>query len=193
MSRTTATIARNRQLLAAAVAFALVSVFVLQTSDAAFTATVDNTGNEFSTGTISLTTEVSVPMFGDVTATPAALANGLNLKPGDVTGACIEITYTDSLANTDLTEVELTVNLTDPAEDLADDLTVELSVADDCTAPSSYSSPVALPNLPSNTDWVPAASGESRGFHFLVTVGEDAPQGESVGGIDLTWSVSTTS
>ncbi len=32
MSRTTATIARNRQLLAAAVAFALVSVFVLQTS-----------------------------------------------------------------------------------------------------------------------------------------------------------------
>ena len=193
MSRTTATIARNRQLLAAAVAFALVSVFVLQTSDAAFKAEFTNADNEFSTGTIELEGDHTAPLFGDRTATPAAVANGLDLKPGDVTEACIEITYTDSLENTVLTEVELTSNLDDPAGNLADDLEVELSVDADCDATPTYTSPVALPQLPSSTGWVPDASGEKRGFHFRVTVGDDAEQGASVDEIDLTWSVSTTS
>jgi len=190
MSRTTATIARNRQLLAAAIAFALVSVFVLQTSDAAFTAQADNTGNEFSTGTISLSADFDTTLFGQE---GVARANGLNLKPGDVTEACIEITYTDSLDSTELTEVELAVNLDDPADNLADDLDVELSVAADCSVASTYAPAVALPSLPSSTGWVPVASGEKRGFHFRVTVGDDAEQGASVDEIDLTWSVSTTS
>ena len=190
MSRTTAAIARNRQLLAAAVAFALVSVFVLQTSDAAFTATVDNTGNEFSTGTISLGANHTVPMFGP----SPALQDATGLKPGDFVEECILITYSDTLQDTELTEVTLTTAI-DAGVSLAAHLDVELAVTDDCApaAESVYRAPAALTSLPTATGWTPTASGEAQGFHFRVTVADSAPVGATASGIDFTWSVSTTS
>ena len=190
MSRTTATIARNRQLLAAAIAFALVSVFVLQTSDAAFTAQADNTGNQFSTGTISLSADYSVPMFG-----PApALTNATGLKPGDVVEECILITYSDTLQDTELTEVTLATAIA-AAGGLAAHLDVEVAVTGNCdsAAESAYRAPAALTSLPTATGWTPTASGEAQGFHFRVTVADSAPVGATASGIDFTWSVSTTS
>jgi hypothetical protein len=191
MSRTAPALARHRHLLAAAAAFAVASVVVLQASDAAFTADFTNEANEFSTGTIDLDGDYTAPLFGDTGA--GALANGLGLKPGDVTEACILITYTDTLTDTALTPVELAVGITDDADDLARHLQVAVAVEDDCGASPTYAGPTALRDVPSATGWTPDASGESRGFHFQVTVGADAPQGATASGIDLTWSVSTTS
>jgi len=184
---------RTRQVLAAIVAFALVSVFVIRTSDAAFTATAVNTGNEFSTGTISLDADYEVPMFGNTEGDPAALNDATGLKPGDVVEACILITYDDTLQDTELTEVALS---TDIAEEggLADDLDVELAVTADCAeAVEDYAAPVALNALPTATGWTPGSAGDSQGFHFRVTVADTALQGASASGIDFTWSVSTAS
>jgi hypothetical protein len=181
---------RTRQMLAAIVAFALVSVFVIRTSDAAFNATADNTGNEFSTGTISLDANHEVPMFG-----PApALTDATGLKPGDVVEECILITYTDTLQTRNLDEVTLSTAIESPGG-LAPQLDVELAVTADCgpVADADYRAPVALPALPTETGWTPGASGEARGFHFRVTVADSAPEGATASGIDFTWSVSTTS
>lgn len=191
MSTFTPSLVRHRHLLAAAAAFALASVFVLQASDAAFTTEFTNEDNEFSTGSIDLDGNHTAPLFGDTSA--GAIANGLGLKPGDTTEACILITYTDTLTDTALTPVELTVGMTDDADDLARHLQVEVAVEDDCGTTPTYASPTALRDVPTGTGWTPAASGEARGFHFQVTVGADAPEGATASGIDLTWSVSTTS
>ncbi len=184
--------ARTRQVLAAIVAFALVSVFVIRTSDAAFTATTENTGNEFSTGTISLDANHEVPMFGG--GNPDSVIEATRLKPGDVVEACTLITYEDDLQVTDLTEVTLTTAIAIPGG-LADDLDVELAVTDDCgtLADDDYREPVALTELPTTTGWTPAADGDDQGFHFRVTVADTAPDGATASGIDFTWSVSTTS
>ncbi len=62
--------ARSRQVLAAIVAFALVSVFVIRTSDAAFTAETANADNEFSTASIGLET---APPPGRMGSRPSTL------------------------------------------------------------------------------------------------------------------------
>ena len=189
MSRTTATIARNRQLVAAAIAFALVSVFVLQASDAAFNAQAQNTGNQFSTGTISLSANHTVAMFGP----SPALNDAIGLKPGDVVEECILITYNDDLQDTLLTEVTLTTAIA-AGGGLAEHLNVELAVTDDCdpAGDGDYRAPAPLTGLPTTTGWTPEADEDDQGFHFRVTVADSAPVGATASGIDFTWSVSTT-
>jgi hypothetical protein len=181
---------RNRQLLAAIVAFALVSAFVIRTSDAAFNATASNTGNEFSTGTITLEANHSVPMFGD--GDPASIIDATGLKPGDVVEACTEIEYIDTLQNTNLEAVTLASVVGTPGG-LADHLGVELARTDDClTAPDAgaYGS-FTLGEEAAPTGWTPSGTGDTQGFHFRVTVADTAPQGASASGIDFTWSVTT--
>ncbi|MFO7962176.1 MAG: hypothetical protein R6U94_14655, partial [Nitriliruptoraceae bacterium] len=166
---------RTRQVLAAIVAFSLVSVFVIRTSDAAFTATAENTGNEFSTGTISLDADHEVPMFGD--GPDASVIDATGLKPGDVVEACTLITYEDTLQDTELTAVTLSTAIATTGG-LADDLAVELAVTADCdSAPfdDDYAASVALDSLPTTTGWTPVGTDESRGFHFRVTVADSAP------------------
>jgi len=181
---------RTRQLLAAIVAFALVSVFVIRTSDAAFTASTSNEDNLFATGEISLGSNPTVPMFGD--GPPVSATDATGLKPGDVVEACILITYTDTLQDTNLTEV--TLETAGAAGVLAEALNVELAVTANCAAPAEedFRDPLALNDLPTTTGWTPENSGDFQGFHFRVTVGDSAPEGATASGIDFTWSVSTT-
>ncbi len=180
--------ARTRQVIAAIVAFALVSVFVIRTSDAAFTAETTNENNRFSTGEITLAANYEQPMFGGDEARTFALG----LKPGDVVEECIEITYSDTLESTALDEVEFGVTVPAIAETLADHLSVESARTDTCTeGEPTYTASSDLADLPTSTGWTPEASPETQAFHFRVTVGPDAPQGRTAAGINLTWSVST--
>ena len=66
---------------------ALVAVFTVQTSLAAFSDTTENTGNAFSAGTVVLTDNDS----------DAAMFSVLNMKPGVSTVGCIEVTYSGTL------------------------------------------------------------------------------------------------
>ncbi|OFW62570.1 MAG: hypothetical protein A2135_00100 [Actinobacteria bacterium RBG_16_67_15] len=82
------TILANRVRLAAAVlAVALVAVFTVRTSLAAFSDTTANEGNAFSAGTVVLTDNDSDTEMFSVS----------NLKPGDSNVGCIEVTYSGSL------------------------------------------------------------------------------------------------
>ena len=200
MSRTTA-MTRNRQLLAAIVAFALVSVFVIRTSDAAFTVTTDNKDNLFTTGQLSLVTDLNgVPLFGDTDegAVLTAANNAINLAQGDVVTGCIEITY-EGTFDGQLTQVSLAVDGVDEADELADYLDVDIELVDDCSAEAgaSFASDTlsALAGGTFNTGWTPSGDEDSQVYRFTVEVtGEDnAAMNLTAEGVNLTWSVSTTS
>jgi len=75
------------RLAAAVLSVGLVAVFTVQSSLAAFSATTANEGNAFSAGTVVLTDNDS----------DAAMFSASNLKPGDNTVGCIEVTYSGSL------------------------------------------------------------------------------------------------
>ena len=192
MSRTTATIARNRQLLAAAIAFALVSVFVLQASDAAFTVQDQNENNLFMTGELRLEADLEHPMFGD-SALGTVQTDAVNLARGDVREACIEIIYTGSFGGEDeLTQVQLAVDGGAGANDLVDHLEFEMAQTAACSENPDYVAVGGLTDLAGPTGWTPEAGEETRAFHFRATVQDSAPMNATAGDIDLTWSVSTT-
>jgi hypothetical protein len=190
--------ARSRQVIAAIVAFALVSVFVIRTSDAAFTDEAENFNNEFSTGAISLDEEFSTPLFGDADDGDA-LFHAMNLVPNEVVDGCIEIDYQGSVDPDNLTEVDLSIAV-GGGNGLENDLAVAIEIADNCTAAAIASaSGLATNNLVDldeqtiSTSWAPTSDAEVRGFNFVVTVGSDAPMNGEVDGVDLTWSITTTS
>ena len=78
---------RRVRIASAVLGVALVAVFTVQTSLAAFSDTTDNTGNAFDAGTVVLTDADS----------GAAMFTATNLKPGDTEVGCIEVTYSGSL------------------------------------------------------------------------------------------------
>jgi hypothetical protein len=78
---------RMTQVMAALLSLALVAVLVLRVSDAAFSATTENTGSQWTAGDVALTDDDSDnAMF--------AIAN---MKPGDTETQCIAVTYSGSL------------------------------------------------------------------------------------------------
>jgi hypothetical protein len=76
-------------LIAGGVALAMVVALVVRTSQAAFTADVDNPNNTFSAATISLSANYSTPMF-----------ELEDLVPGETHTRCIEITYAGPVSAT---------------------------------------------------------------------------------------------
>src|SRR3712207_1276823 len=80
---------RGALTVAAPVALIASAALVWQASNAAFTATTDNTGNNFSSG--------SVALGDDDSAT--ALLTPSNLKPGSTNAECIKVSYTGTLAS----------------------------------------------------------------------------------------------
>ena len=86
---------------------------------------------------------------------------------------------------------------------LAEQLEVVIDRVDDCTARNFASSVVTdrlaeLAGAKNSTDWTPAEDGEVQSFLFTVTVGDSLDDnavgmGDTVTGVDLIWSVTTTS
>ena len=76
------------RLAALTVSVVVASVFTLNASRAAFTATTSNTGNSWSAGTVVLTDDDASAVMFNVT----------NMKPGDTNTKCIKVDYTGSLA-----------------------------------------------------------------------------------------------
>lgn len=70
------------------VSVVVASVFTLNASRAAFTATTSNTGNSWSAGTVVLTDDDASAVMFNVT----------NMKPGDTNTKCIKVDYNGSLA-----------------------------------------------------------------------------------------------
>ena len=196
----------TRKVLAAIVAFLLVSLAIIRTSEAAFTAETTNPDNEFATAFIDLETEDERPLFGDTAGTPAALFDGLGLVPNQQIEGCLDVDYTGD-DNLDALNIENVVfDVTGATDDLAGELTVTVDRLDSCTGGTSQGTivnAVALDSISNvDTGWEPAGATDSRGFRFTIDVGvagdPDNPgdggvlPGMTAEGIDLTWSVATT-
>ena len=76
------------RLVALTVSVVVASVFTLNASRAAFTATTSNTGNSWSAGTVVLSDDDALAVMFNVT----------NMKPGDTNTKCIKVDYNGSLA-----------------------------------------------------------------------------------------------
>lgn len=171
----------TRKVLAGIIALLFVSLAIVRTSDAAFSAQTTNEGNQFATGNIDLGGSTTSPLF-----------NETNLIPGDVLESCIEITYTGSVGSDDLAEVDLTADTGDDTGGLLAHLDVAAATTDECTDTPGYGTGGSLTAVGGATGWIPDTPSETQAFHFQVTVGENAPQGATANGIDLTWSLETT-
>jgi hypothetical protein len=75
------------QVMAALLSLAVVAVVVLRVSDAAFSAATENTGNQWTSGDVSLTD-------GDPDTAMSAVTT---MKPGGTDTGCIAVTYSGSL------------------------------------------------------------------------------------------------
>lgn len=171
----------SRKVLAGIVALLLVSLAIVRTSDAAFSAQTTNEGSQFATGNIDLDTQTTSPLFTE-----------FDLIPGDVRESCIEITYTGSVGADDLAEVELAVATGDDAGGLLDELDVATDLTNSCVDAPTYVAAGKLMAVAGATGWTPDTPGETQAFHFQVTVGGGAPQDATVDEIDLTWSLETS-
>jgi hypothetical protein len=195
----------TRRVLAALLAFALVSILVLRTSDAAFTAGDSNEDNLFRTATIDLDVLATVPLFGD--DTNDALVDATDLIPGSEVTGCLEVEFIDTAGvaagNLDPVELALGWGGTGSAA-LAGWLDVEVAVHSGCessTAGAGSGVTVGNPSGsvspgfgPQPTTWTPSGDGDKVGYVFTVTVNpeaNDTVQGVSVEDVDLIWSVST--
>lgn len=186
-----------RTLLPALLALALVSLLVLRTSSAAFTADTDNTGNEFATGQIALADDAATALF---------TVDGL--VPGDSHTRCITVTYTGSLDAADLDQVRLYAAgpTSDPAA-LADALRITIEDGTDATdaactgftlggtllATTALSSFTALTDHASGVGtWAPATTGASRSYRITVALPADAGdgvQGAALSGLSFVWEL----
>jgi hypothetical protein len=184
----------NRRALAALLALALVSVLVIRTSNAAFTAQTENTGNAFATATIGLDTDLTQPLFGGAGAVVEATA----LVPGSVVSGCITIDFSDTsgqLTDADLTAVELQI---DGASGLlANALAVDVEVEEDgCGGAVLGTLSGSLAGFGSQpTAWTPSGDGDEAGYRFTVTLPTGAGNtlmGTSVEDVTLRWSVATS-
>lgn len=184
------------QIGAAIASLLLVSLLVLRVSSAAFSAQTDNPGNSWATGQISLTDD-------DGGGVASAMFDVTNMVPGDSVTKCITVTYTGAA---DPSAVKLYTAITDGG--LGDHLDVTIAEGDgggyaDCTgfsATATLKNAVTLNSLAAHADygtgtgtWDPTATGQSKTYRFVVTLGSDTP--DSVQGADaqatFTWETTT--
>lgn len=183
-------------LIAAVVGLALVAALISRTSEAAFTATTDNTGNTFTAGTVTLTDNDA----------GAALFTPANLSPGDTQTACIEVTYTGSITTVGAVKL-YSGGYTDATGSLSTylDVTVEEGTAGSTCAAFTTGSTIltatALATFDTNTNagyasglgaWTPTSTNEMRPYRFTVTLDAATPdteQGSSTTGVTFVWEV----
>lgn len=187
----------TRVWLPALLGLALVSVLVLRTSSAAFTATTDNPGNEFATGQIALDDDAV-----------GALFEVAGLTPGDDETRCITVTYTGTVASGSLGAVKLyAAGPTSDPDALAAALRVSVEEgtgASDAACTGFVAGPTIQATTPLSTfvatttyedgvgAWVPATSGEERSYRITVGLpadAADATQGRSLQGLTFVWEL----
>ncbi len=190
-------------IVAGLVGLALVTALVTRASNAAFSATTDNTGNSFSAGTLTLTDDDST----------TAMFSVAGMEPGDTQIECIQVTYTGTIGSPGAVKLYsggLTdVPGSDPASDgLSDNLNVTVEegtggTSVSCAGFSSASTIVPTTTLASldttYTDyatgagaWTPTGSPENRSYRFTVELDAATPnaeQGASTNSVAFVWEV----
>lgn len=193
--------ASKRVLLPATLALALVTMLVLRTSSAAFTATTEEPGNAFETGAIALTDDGQVSAMFDVTG----------MLPGDTETRCVNVTYTGDVAPADLAAVKVFAGGAQVDTDgLAAELDLQIregsgaAVSPSCAgfvaASTSYATAAFSTFLAATTyaagwgTWTPSGSPETRSYEIAVTLPADAPdttQGDTLSDVEFVWELRT--
>ncbi len=190
--------------LAALLGLALVAAMITRTSQAAFSATTDNTGNYFNGGTVTLTDD-----DGGVSALFAVDA----MEPGDTVTGCIQVSYDGTITTPSAVKVYgagyTNVAGADAASvGLSDHLVVTIeegtgAVFNDCSAFTSTATVLAATDLTSfntaNADyatgvgsWTPTATGETRAYRVTVELAATTPDAEEGAGttdVAFVWEV----
>lgn len=199
MDRTT--LQRRVPALAMLAALLLVAMMVTRTSQAAFTASTDNTGNSFSAGTLVLTDDDA----------GAAMFAVTDLSPGDVQTGCIEVTYSGSITTAGAVKLFSSGYTDVPGPDGASvglsgylNLTVLEGTAGS-TCATFTAGPTVVPTTTlaafaaASTDyatgagaWTPAATPETRAFQFTVELDANTPNAEqaaTTNAIGFVWQI----
>lgn len=186
-------------LVAGVVGLALVAVMITRTSQAVFTASVDNSGNSFEGGTVTL---------GDNDA-GAALFEIPAMDPGETYTNCINVEYTGSITSPSAVKV-YSGAAPDESGSLGDhiEITVERGTSDsttfgDCGTFALEATP--LPATPlstfytTNTDygsgvgtWTPTTTPETRTYRVtaeLLSTVPDTEEGATVSGVTFVWEI----
>jgi len=162
---------------------------VLGFSNAAFTASTSNAGNNWATGSVSLTNDATLPLFSHTGNTVVGGPDKL-LAPGDVLAdRPITINYTSGNA----ADIRLFANVGAQTGGLAQYINVTINSQGSATP--IYQGTLA--NLAaSNTNWATGIGGwtpggtETRTFTFHASLDASAPAGaagQTVTGTTFTW------
>ena len=187
--------------IAGVVGLALVAVMITRTSQAVFTASVDNTGNYFNGGTVTL---------GDDDA-EAAMFQIDAMDPGETYTSCINVEYTGSIASPSAVKV---YSGAAPTGDLTLGnhiaITVERGTSTltsgafgDCGTFAHEATPV--PAMPLSTfttahldyadglgSWTPAGTPEARTYRVtaeLLDTVPDTEEGARISGVTFVWEI----
>lgn len=191
-------------LVAGLVGLALVAAMITRTSEAAFTASTDNTGNVFNGGTVTLT--------DDDDATALFSVDGM--QPGQVETGCILVTYDGTITTPDAVRVYSGgyTNVKGDDEDsvgLSDHLSVTIeegsgAVFNDCAGfVADPGGPIVAETLTDfgadrtdyatgAGDWTPTATGDTRSYQVTVELLESTPdseQGAATQDVVFVWEV----
>ena len=182
-------------------AFLLVGILVITGSRAAFTATTDNTGNNWAAGDVALSDD-----DGGVTA----MFDAPNLGPTDVVENCIEVTYDGSLTTSGvrLYGAETTAGTLDDYLDMTIEIGVggtfpgaaatqdgEIACAGFVADETIYTGTLAnftatATNYASGEEpvggWIPATN-DSKTYRFVVTVQDDSAASGQDTEVAFTW------
>lgn len=183
--------------LAALLGLALVAAMITRTSEAAFTATTDNTGNSFTAGTLTLTDNDAGSALFAIT----------DMAPGDSESKCIVVTYTGSVAPVANPVVIYSGGYVNVAGNLSDYLNVTVDEgtgsAADCSDFTLGGNVLATTTLTSfaatNLDyasglgtWTPSATNETNSYRVTVALDAatpDAEQGSDTDTVNFVWEV----
>lgn len=188
----------GRVLLPALLALALVSMLVLRTSAAAFSADTQNTGNAFRTGAIDLADDAVVALF-DVSG----------MVPGTTVQRCITVTYTGSVDPATLGPVRVFSGGTQVDTDgLSSVLTLQVEEGTGATdaACTGFVTPSVVTSgafsaflaraayVDGVGTWVPSASLDTRSYRITAALPSDAAdsvQGDALTGVTFVWQLQT--
>jgi hypothetical protein len=209
MDATPTPAADRRQTLAVLVAgllgLALVAAMITRTSEAAFTASTDNTGNVFNGGTVTLT--------DDDEAT--ALFSVVGMAPGDVVSGCILVSYDGTITTPSTVRVYSGGYQNVPGDEtgsvgLSDHLSITIeegsgAAFNDCggfTADPGGPIVDAKTLTAFDTDasdyatgagaWTPTATGDTKSYQVSVELLETTPdseQGAATEDVAFVWEV----
>ena len=175
-------------LTAVAVAAGLVlsGAAVMGFSNAAFTASTSNTGNNWTTGTVNLSSNrsASTPLFS---ATGPNVANSKDapMVPGAGYTRTIDVEYSGTVA----ADITLTAVKGTATSNL--DKKTNVNISDGTTTVYNgtlYDMPTSFASYKWST---PAAPTSVKTYTFTITVDGDAPQGATVSNVDFTWTASS--